>query len=508
MKIILNPQTTSLQDVIDVANAKDDAVSISLDKVESGMKKSHSQVMDIVQQGKPVYGINTGLGALSSQRINQKDLAQLQFNLVRSHSAGIGGFFDRKTVRAIMFIRVICLSQGHSGINPALVSLLVDFIEKGITPMIPMQGSVGASGDLAPLSHMALCLIGEGEVEFCGSLMKAGNAIEKIGKTPASLGPKDGLALINGTAVMMAQLILCLHEGKILAKLADMVGCLSLDGIKGTSQAYRQEVSRLKPHPGQLDVCHNLGILLKDSKIMNSHKDCQKVQDPYSFRCIPQVHGAVRQTLIHGEDIATVELGAVTDNPLLFHETGDVISGGNFHGQPLAFAMDYLAMGIAELASMSERRIEKMMNPIFSGLPAFLAQNPGLESGLMMAQVTAAALVSENKIYCHPASIDSIPTSTDKEDHVSMGVTCGHKLEKVILNTRRVLAIEFICAFRALSFHSPLTTSPVLEVAFEIIQKRVASSTGDHVLHKDIQAMEKSLDDILKAVENKTGGLR
>ena len=509
MEIILNRQIPSLEEIFNIAHAKDGEIKMTITRgLRRNMKDCRAYVMEIVEKGDPVYGINTGLGALSHQKIDRNDLAQLQLNLIRSHCAGVGEYFSREMARVIMFLRALCLLHGYSGIEPSIVDLLIDFLEKGITPLIPKQGSVGASGDLAPLAHVALCLIGEGEVEYGGKRMIALAAIKKIKRGPAVLGPKDGLALINGTAVMSAQLSMSLFFAKKLAKLADIANCLTLDAVKGTNQAYHLEASRLKPHPGQLIVCSNLAALMSGSEILSSHKNCKKIQDPYSLRCTPQVHGAVRQTITHALGVLEIELGSITDNPLLFFKSKEVVSGGNFHGEALALAMDYLALGLAEFSNISERRIEKMMNPVFSELPAFLANKPGLESGMMIAQVTAAALVSENKVHCHPASVDSIPTSTDKEDHVSMGVTCGHKLEKVVDNLKSVLSIELLCASHALEFHRPLKTSPALEAAVQVIRKIVPPMKEDRVLYRDIHAVKKSLDLILEAVEKQVGGLQ
>lgn len=328
-----------------------------------------------------------------------EDLEQLQYNLIRSHCTGVGAPFSREVSRAIMISRANCLIQGFSGVTPEIIELLFDFINYGITPVIPEKGSVGASGDLAPLSHVALALIGEGEVEYQGKIVRADFAIHQIKKTPAKLGPKDGLALINGTSVMLALGALAVTECTRLMKLADVVSCLTLDAVRGTAAAFDIRISQLKPQPGQLAVSENLLNIIKGSEIINSHADDGKVQDPYSLRCIPQVHGACRQTLKHAEDVIKTELNSVTDNPLVFFETGDVISGGNFHGEALALCMDYLAMGVSEIGNIAERRVEKMMNPHFSDLPAFLVKDSGLNSGLMIAHVTMAALLLKINIF-------------------------------------------------------------------------------------------------------------
>jgi histidine ammonia-lyase len=510
MELILNGQNLTIENVYQVAyaNCGDLKLSIDLQALEK-MKASRAFVFDVVKKGVPVYGINTGFGALSSKHIAEKDLAQLQVNLIRSHCTGVGKPFSKEITRAIMLLRANCLISGFSGVEPSTVQLLLDFINEHITPVVPEKGSVGASGDLAPLSHIALALIGEGEVEVKGEIIDSKLAILNIGKQPAILGPKDGLALINGTACMAALGALATYEAKQVMKLADIATTLTLDGVKGTTTAYNPKITALKPHPGQIAVVHNLNKLIAHSALKDSHPDCGKVQDPYSLRCVPQVHGACRQTLLHAENVISIELNAVTDNPLIFVETGEVISGGNFHGEALALVMDYLAMGVAEICNISERRIEKMMNPVFSDLPAFLTKNSGLNSGLMIAHVTAAALVSENKYLCHPASVDSVPTSTDKEDHVSMGVTAGRKLHEVISNAKSVLAIELLCNTQALDFQRPLKTSPALEAVYAVIREEVKTIENDRIFYKDINNIIKLISNgkIVAAAESHIGVL-
>lgn len=474
------------------------------------MKKSRQVILDIVKKGKPVYGINTGFGALASKQIADEDLEQLQYNLIRSHCTGVGKPFSREVTRAIMLSRANCLIQGFSGVSPEIIQLLLEFINQNINPVIPEKGSVGASGDLAPLSHIALALIGEGEVEVDGKIVKSDFAIHNIDLKPVILGPKDGLALINGTSVMLALGCLALVEAKRLVKLADIISCLTLDAVRGTASAFDIRISQLKPQPGQLDVSNNLLKIMKGSQIVMSHKEDGKVQDPYSLRCIPQVHGACRQTLRHTEEVLAIELNSVTDNPLVFVDTGDVVSGGNFHGEALALTMDYLAMGLAEICNIAERRVEKMMNPHFSDLPAFLTKNSGLNSGLMIAHVTMAALASENKYLCHPASVDSIPTSTDKEDHVSMGVTSGRKLHEVVTNVQHCLAIELLCNTQGIEFLRPMKTSPCLEKVYTLVRKHVPPIEDDRVFHKDIENLTRLIktDEIIKEVESITGELK
>ncbi|OUR92917.1 histidine ammonia-lyase [Halobacteriovorax marinus] len=501
-KIVLNGQSLTIEQVHYIAFSKPGKVELEICKTAmEKMKKSRAYVHSIVDKNEPVYGINTGFGALASMHIKIDQLAQLQLNLIRSHCTGTGRPFSRDITRAIMVLRANCLISGFSGIQPEIVQLLLDFINNEVNPIVPEKGSVGASGDLAPLSHIALALIGEGEVIYDGKHVNSAFAIDQIGKKPSILGPKDGLALINGTAVMAAIGACAVVEATNLMKIADISAVMTLDGVKGTSRAYYKGITRLKPHPGQIECCENLNNLLEGSEINISHDDCGKVQDPYSLRCVPQVHGACRQTLRHAREVITIELNSVTDNPLIFLEEDEVVSGGNFHGEALALVMDYLAMGVAELCNISERRIEKMMNPSFSDLPAFLTKNSGLNSGLMIAHVTAAALTSENKYLCHPASVDSVPTSTDKEDHVSMGVTSGRKLLEVIDNAKTVLGIELLCNTQALDFQRPLTTSKPLEAVHSLIRKHVPTIEEDRVFYKDMDKIKKliSSNEIVEA---------
>jgi len=487
--------------------------SILLELTEESLQLMHASrefVFEIVSQGTPVYGINTGFGALSNKHIDEKDLAQLQLNLIRSHCTGVGDSFSRGVVRGIMLLRANCLASGHSGINPEIVQLLLSFIDHDIIPVVPQKGSVGASGDLAPLSHIALALIGEGDVSYHNKILNSKFVMQSLKLKPAILGPKDGLALINGTAVMAALGGLALYEAIQIMKLADLATAMTLEGVKGTISAYNPKISQLKPHPGQINSSANLNKLLANSEIINSHEECGKVQDPYSLRCVPQVHGACRQTLNHAKEIFEREFNSVTDNPLIFPATKEVISGGNFHGEALALCMDYLTMGLSEICSISERRIEKMMNPTFSDLPPFLIESSGLNSGLMIAHVTAAALASENKYLCHPASVDSIPTSTDKEDHVSMGVTSGRKLHEVLQNTKNCLAIEFLCNTQAIDFQRPLKSSPAIEAVHHRIRKHVPKIIQDRVLSKDIKNIVNLINsnELINAVEELIGELK
>jgi histidine ammonia-lyase len=510
-KFSLTGLNLSLDDVNTISRALPGAIHISIHP-DSLLKMRHSRqvVLDIVKKGKPVYGINTGFGALASKQIANEDLETLQYNLIRSHCTGVGPPFSREVTRAIMLVRANCLIQGFSGVTPETIQLLLEMINHDIIPVVPEKGSVGASGDLAPLSHIALALIGEGDVVYQGKVVRSDFALDQCGLKAAKLGPKDGLALINGTSVMLALGILAAHDATSIMKHADIISCLTLDAVRGTPSAFDSRISRLKPQPGQVDVSSNLLKIIAGSQIIHSHPEDGKVQDPYSLRCIPQVHGACRQTLRHTIEVLEIELNSVTDNPLVFADTGDVVSGGNFHGEALALCLDYLAMGVSEIGNISERRVEKMMNPHFSDLPAFLTRNSGLNSGLMIAHVTMAALASENKGLCHPASVDSIPTSTDKEDHVSMGVTAGRKLHEVIRNVQHCLAIELLCNTQGLEFLRPLKSSPALEKTHTLVRKHVPIIEDDRIFHKDIDRLYHLIQsqEIIKEVEATIGQVK
>lgn len=510
--IILDGHSLTIEQIYKTANAENNFINVQLcENARTKVLQARNYVDSIVKKGEPVYGINTGFGALSDKHIESRDLESLQYNLIRSHCTGVGRPFSRAITRAIMLLRANCLASGFSGVSLECIELLIAFLNHDITPIVPEKGSVGASGDLAPLSHIALSLIGEGSVIYQDKKMQAQEAINIIGRKPATLKAKDGLALINGTAVMAALGALAIYEARKIAKIADVACALTLEGTRGTLRAYDPDISKLKPHPGQLAVSQNLTLILSgESEIAKSHTDCGKVQDAYSLRCAPQVHGAVRQTIEHAYAVFDVELNSVTDNPLIFTEQNKVISGGNFHGEALALSMDYLAMGLSELANISERRVEKMMNPSFSGLPAFLVKESGLNSGLMIAHVTTAALASENKYLSHPASVDSIPTSTDKEDHVSMGVTSGRKLHEVLENVKNCLAIEFLCNTQAIDLLSPLTTNSALTKVHQLIREFVEPITNDRVFSGDIENIKSLIDTfkILDIVESELGVLK
>ncbi len=453
------------------------------------MRRSRAVVERLATGADAVYAVNTGVGLLSDVRVPPGDLEKLQRNLVRSHAAGVGEPLGRAETRAMMLIRANVLAKGFSGIRPVIAERICDLLNRGVTPVVPARGSVGASGDLAPLAHMAVVLIGEGEAEFEGSRMPGGEALRRAGIQPVTLQSKEGISLLNGTQAMLAVGCLELERCEILVRAADVVCAMSLDGLKGTPRAFDRRIHQIRPHPGQRDCAANLERLLHGSEIRESHITCRRVQDAYSLRCAPQVHGSVRDTLAEARRVFEIELNSVTDNPLVFDD--EIISGGNFHGQPLALAMDYLAIALTALAGISERRIDRLVNPSLNeDLPAFLAADAGLESGFMIIQVTAASLVAENRVLANPASPGSITTSGNKEDFVSMGMTSAIKLQQVVKNTRGVLAIEALTAARALDFLLPLKSGTAVEKARAGLRAACPAWEGDQILSHRIQAVD------------------
>ena len=490
------------------------------EKARRRVKESQGYVARLTAGRDAVYGVNTGFGLLSDVKIPADKLGQLQINLLRSHAVGVGNPLSLPEARAAMLLRTNTLAKGHSGCSLALIDKLLEVQNAGLVPWIPEQGSVGACGDLAPLAHMALVLIGEGRCYYRGALLEAAEALALAKIKPHQLQPKEGLSLINGTQIMSAIGALTAYEGVALAKCADIAGSLSLEAFRGTAMAFHPRVHAVRPHPEQIAVAENLRRLMGCSKIAESHRDCTKVQDPYSFRCMPQVHGAARRFLDNVLPILETEMNSATDNPLVFVPDdlrgkgegpggGQIISGGNFHGEYVAMAMDTAAIALAELANISDLRIQKLINPSISGLPAFLTRDPGLNSGMMIVQVASASLVSENKGLCHPASVDSIPTSADKEDHVSMGVTAARKARQVMLNLRHVLAMEFLSASQGIELLRPLRTSRSLEAVQSVIRTVVPPIEEDRIFHHDIVAITKLLaeGEILRAAEDVLGPL-
>lgn len=464
------------------------------DRSRERIRASRSHVEKAIQNGKKIYSINTGFGILSKVLIAQRDLEQLQLNFIRSHCAGVGDPHSEMETRAILLLRTNVLAKGYSGVRLELVELLVECLNKRIHPVIPQKGSVGASGDLAPLAHLAAVLIGEGEAWFDGNRMSGGMALKKAGLSPIRLVAKEGLALTNGTQQMTAQGALCLENASQLADLSDLVCSATLDGILGTPRAYADWLHAVRPHEGQRVSAENLRRLTQDSEIYASHADCDRVQDPYSLRCAPQIHGACRDLLLQAKKTIDVELNSATDNPLVHPESGEIVSCGNFHGQPIAFSLDLMGIALAQLSNVSERRIVKLINPVFSELPTFLVKNEGLNSGFMIPQYTAASLVSENKLLSHPASTDSIPTNNEKEDINSNGPIAARKAKTILKNTQYVLAIEALAACQALDFRKPLRPGLGPRLLLEIVRKVIPTLDQDRFIASDIETMEKIID--------------
>ncbi|GMU66504.1 MAG: histidine ammonia-lyase [Acidobacteriota bacterium] len=477
------------------AVARDGRRVVLSDPARQRMRAARSVIDRAVAGGEAVYGVNTGFGNLASVRIAPGDLGTLQSRLVLSHAAGVGEPLPETAVRGMLLLRANTLARGFSGVREVVVERLLELLDRGIHPVVPSRGSVGASGDLAPLAHLALALIGRGEVTVGGERRPASQALAAAGLEPLELAPREGLGLINGTQAMTSLLALAALEARRLVRIADLVGALSTDALRGTDAAFDARVQAVRPHPGQSASGANLWGLLQGSAIRESHRQGDvRVQDPYSVRCMPQVHGAVRDVLADVEAKLAIEMNAATDNPLVFADRGgETVSGGNFHGQPMAFAADFLTIALAELGSISERRTEKLTNDAFSGLPPFLVADAGLNSGFMMAQVTAAALVSENKTLAHPASVDSIPTSADKEDHVSMGMWAALKLGRVAENVRRILGVELAAAAQGIDLLRPLRSSPPLERLHDDLRRRIAPWTEDREMSPDLEAADRFL---------------
>jgi histidine ammonia-lyase len=467
------------------------------------IRRSRDVVERVLAEGRVVYGVNTGFGRLSDVVIPPARIEELQLNLIRSHSCGVGDPLAREEVRAITLLRANVLAKGFSGVRESVVALLVELLNRGVHPVIPEQGSVGASGDLAPLSHLALVLVGEGEAEVAGERIPGAEALRRAGLEPLRLQAKEGLALNNGTQVQTGIGALALLGAERLLDVADLAGAMSLEGLRGTPDAFHPAIGRVRPHPGQQRSAERLRALLEGSEIRESHRhNDPRVQDAYALRCMPQVHGAARNALAYIRGVLEVEANSATDNPLIFPDEPDeygrqgrVLSGGNFHGQPVAQVLDLLAIALADVASISERRIERLVNPDLSDLPAFLTPEPGVRSGFMLAQITAAALVSESKILCHPASVDSIPTGASKEDHVSMGPAAARKARQVLRNAEAVLGIELLCAAQALEFLKPLRPGRGVHRAYERLRERIPPLDEDRVLAPDIEAAARMIRD-------------
>ena len=476
---------------------------------EKRIRETRGLVERWVDDEKTIYGITTGFGALSDVVISKKDTRLLQENILMSHSAGVGEPLDEEIVRAVMALRIKDLARGHSGIRLETVQHLVALLNWGVCPVMPEKGSVGASGDLAPLAHLALVLLGLGEAFYKGRRISGEQVLRKCGLKPIKLESGEGLALVNGTQVMTAIGGLAVYDAIKLSKMTDIAAAMSLEVLMGSRTEFDKRIHQIRPHPGQAAVAANMERIISRSEILTSHKDCSRIQDAYTLRCSPQVHGATKDAVNYCRTVIETEMNSSTNNPLIFAESRDFLLGGNFHGQPVALALDFLSMAVSELANISERRIERLVNPKLSGLPAFLVSDGGLNSGFMIAQYTAAALVSENKVLCHPASVDSIPTSANKEDHVSMGTISARQCREIIENTENVIAIELLCAAQALDLFTNLKPGEGTLEAYHVIRKAISHLEKDRILSQDIAAMNELIHNatILRAVEKKVGEL-
>ncbi len=523
----LNGEDLRLDEVWQIAHAghpSSNRFEVKLsERAQQAMRQSRSYIESRISKGEAIYGVNTGFGAFSSVRISDEEIETLQRNLIRSHSVGVGDYFTKEQARAILLLRANALARGHSGIRVEVVEKLLEFLNQDIIPAIPQQGSVGASGDLAPLSHLALAIIGEGKVfdpddeEFYLArtagrsevryprVVPASEVLKRKGVDPLDLKAKEGLSMINGCQVMTAVGLLAAYEAKNLSLLTDLAGAMTLEALQGARSAFDPLITSVRPHEGEAKTARNLSkILGSTSPIAEFHKNCGRVQDAYSLRCMPAVHGAAKDALRRGIDVLQVEANSSTDNPLVFAsasrsnqshlDSGKILSCGNFHGEPVAFQLDFMAIALSAMASISECRIEKLINPAMSGLPAFLAPKGGLNSGHMIVQVAAAALVSENKILSHPASVDSIPTSADKEDHVSMGTIAARKFLMIVRNAESILAMEFLAAAQALDLlrdenGNRIPPSGYVKAAYDVIRSKVPYAENDRVFHDDIEAV-------------------
>jgi histidine ammonia-lyase len=485
----LNGQSLSLEEVAAVARG---AERVRLAEAARGRVAAARAVVErIVAEGRVVYGVNTGFGKLSDYSIPREELRELQLNLVRSHSCGVGQPLSMDETRAMMLLRANVLALGYSGARPVVVETLIEMLERDVVPVVPEKGSVGASGDLAPLAHLALAVIGEGEAFYQGERMTGAEALGRAGIRAVELEAKEGLALLNGTQAMAAVGALALQRAERLARASDVAGAMSLEALRGTPAAFDARLHDARPHPGQLESAAHLRELLRESEIRESHKENDpRVQDAYSLRCMPQVHGAARDCFRHARAAVEIETGAATDNPLVFADTSELISGGNFHGAPLALQFDFAAIALTHLLNVSERRTERLVNPDMNeGLPPFLTAHPGTSSGFMIAQVAAVALLNEMKVLAHPATTDNLPTSAGKEDHVSMGMTAATKLRAVVTNAEYVLAIELLAAAEGLEYRAPLKPGLGVRRAHELVRAHAPRLTRDRALSPDIERL-------------------
>jgi histidine ammonia-lyase len=507
MALLIDGETLSIEQIVSVARNFEE-VKLSSNSRQKVLK-CRRFVESLVESEKVVYGVTTGFGAFDNVFISTEQSEQLQENLILSHSVAVGAPLPVDVVRAAMLLRANSLSKGHSGVRVEIIETLIHMLNKRVHPVIPEKGSLGASGDLANMAHMVLVMLGKGEAFYHGERMNGENAMERAGIVTIKLSSKEGLALINGSQVITAIAALLLHDSQILIKTSEITASMSLEALKGTARAYDEKISTLRPHTGQITCADNLRRLTAQSEIMESHKYDKKVQDAYSLRCIPQIIGATRDALSFVKEKVEIEINSATDNPLLFPDEDEVISCGNFHGQIIAISLDFLGIALCEVASVCERRIERLVNSQLSGLPAFLTEKEGVDSGFMVAQYTAAALVSENKVFSHPASVDSIPTSANKEDHVSMGMTAALKARKIFENASYVVAIELLCSAQGLDFRRPLRSGAGAEAAYKLIRSKISHLSDDRILHDDVnEAREMVIQgEVLSTVENAVGEL-
>ncbi len=492
MNLVIDNQLVTLAEL---REAWHEPLTVSLgNEAKRRIAESNEMIEDVLASGEQVYGVNTGFGQLATVRISDDELSHLQENLVRSHAVGVGEDLDDEVVRLVMLMKVIALAEGFSGVRLELVETLCDLINHNIYPRIPSRGSVGASGDLAPLAHMAGALLGIGEVRVNGSLQSAESALKAAGIEPIKLGPKEGLALLNGTQVSTALALAAVFRTENILSGALIAGAMASDAIRGSDTPFDKRIQNVRGHGGQIAVAAVLRDLMRGSEIRASHAECDRVQDPYSIRCQPQVIGACLDVLRHVCNVLETEANAVTDNPLVFTDSKSVLSGGNFHAEPVALAADYLALAIAEIGALSERRIALLIDSHLSGLPAFLVEDGGLNSGFMIAQVTAAALASENKSHAHPASVDSLPTSANQEDHVSMATYAGRRLHTMLDNVADIIAIELLAAAQGIEFNRPKQSSPILEEVMTSVREISPKYEVDRSLSSDIRRIAAVID--------------
>jgi len=509
--LLLDQDRMTIDDLVHVARSDRD-VAVS-ENGERRVAKTSALIERWVKEKRVIYGITTGFGALCNVTISAKDTRRLQENILMSHAAGVGEPLPEDVVRAIMALRIHDLCMGYSGCRMETIRYLLEFLNRRVTPVVPEKGSVGASGDLAPTAHLGLVLIGRGEAYYRGSRMAGAKVLDRIGRAPLALAAGEGLALINGTQVMTAIGALVVHDAVRLSKMADIACAMTLEVLMGSNSEFDPRIHQVRPHPGQMVTADNMLRLTEASEIITSHEGCARVQDAYTLRCAPQIHGASKDAVAHARRVIDVEINATTTNPLIFPDTEEVRLGGNFHGQPVAMAADYLSMGLAELGSVSERRIERLVNPQLSELPAFLVNHGGINSGFMIGQYAAAALVSENKVLAHPACVDSIPTSANKEDHVSMGTIAIRQTREILTNVENVIAIELLCAAQAydlLTESRPLKSGKGTREAYRVIRRHVPYMAQDRELHRDIATMVAVLrsGEILDGVEAAVGKIK